>query len=121
MNSPKVHDYIKEMNKKILSSGYPTHLVFHQNDTDATGHDLITVGETPFTDDAQEIAAYVLPSNKELNMAFDFELMGIDTPVEGDPVPLAYRSWSLSQFKEIIGRWQRFERSAGFWNTYVSR
>ncbi|KAJ6522981.1 glycoside hydrolase superfamily [Mycena vulgaris] len=54
-------------------------------------HDLITVGETPFTHSAAELAKYVLPTNKELNM-------------------------KLSEFKETVTRWQRFERDAGFWN-----
>jgi alpha-glucosidase len=83
------------------------------------GHDLITVGETPFTHDAPELAAYVLPENEELNMVFQFELMDIDGPKEGDPVPLIHRNWKLSDFKETAGRWQNFERAQGFWNAYV--
>ncbi|KAF8234809.1 glycoside hydrolase family 13 protein [Tricholoma matsutake] len=98
-NGPRVHEYIKEMNKKVLS-----------------GHDLITVGETPFTHEASELAAYVLPQNQELNMVFHFELMDIDGPKEGDPVPLIHKVWKLSEFKETVGRWQNFERAQGFWN-----
>jgi len=75
------------------------------------------VGETPFTHDPLELAAYVLPSNDELNMVFHFELMDIDTPQEGDPVPLIHKDWKLPQFKDIVGRWQTFKRSEGFWNT----
>jgi len=98
-NGPKVHEYIKEMNKKVLH-----------------GHDLITVGETPFTHGASQLAAYVLPKNEELNMVFQFELMDIDGPKEGDPVPLIHRDWKLSELKDTIGRWQIFERDQGFWN-----
>jgi glycosidase len=117
--SPKVHQYIKEMNKKVLSGVYAvsTRLIFIQ--PAPTGHDLITVGETPFTHEASELAAYVLPKNEELNMVFHFELMDIDGPKEGDPVPLVHRDWKLSEMKEIIGRWQNFERSEGFWNACV--
>ncbi|KAF9463174.1 glycoside hydrolase family 13 protein [Collybia nuda] len=100
-NGPRVHEYIKEMNKKVLS-----------------GNDLITVGETPFTHDASELAAYVLPRNKELDMVFHFELMDLDSPGPGKR--LIYRPWKLSEFREIIGRWQTYQRSEGFWNaTYI--
>ncbi|KAG6916972.1 hypothetical protein DXG01_004400 [Tephrocybe rancida] len=77
--------------------------------------DLITVGETPFTHDASQLAAYVLPANKELNMVFHFELMELDSP-QGEHKPLIHRDWKLSEFREIIGRWQNFERARGFWN-----
>ncbi|KAJ7825863.1 hypothetical protein B0H13DRAFT_2290630 [Mycena leptocephala] len=30
-----------------------------------------------------------------------------------------HRPWKLSEFKEIVTRWQRFERDAGFWNACV--
>jgi alpha-glucosidase len=77
---------------------------------------LITVGETPFTHEASVLAAYVLPKNEELNMVFHFELMDIDGPKGGDPMPLTHKDWKLSEMTEIIGRWQNFERSEGFWN-----
>ncbi|KAF8055619.1 glycoside hydrolase family 13 protein [Lyophyllum atratum] len=98
-NGPRVHEYIKEMNQKVLS-----------------GHDLITVGETPFTHDAAQLAAYVLPSNDELNMVFHFELMDLDSPLGGEHRPLENREWKLGEFREIVGRWQGFKRDEGFWN-----
>lgn len=52
-------------------------------------------------------------------MVFHFELMDIDGPKEGDPVPLIHKDWKLSEFKETVGRWQNFERAQGFWNAYV--
>jgi oligo-1,6-glucosidase len=76
-------------------------------------HDLITVGETPFTHEASELAAYVLPQNRELNMVFHFELMDIDSPSES---PLLRKPWMLSDLKAIVDRWQRFMRDDGFWN-----
>ena len=65
------------------------------------GHDLITVGETPFTHDASALAAYVLPQNKELNMVFSFELMDLDSPVES---PLVKKAWRLAELKAVVGR-----------------
>lgn len=82
-------------------------------------YDLITVGETPFTHDALELAAYVLPKNKELNMVFHFELMDLDSPLGGEHKPLIHRDWNLSELKEIVGRWQNFRREDDFWNAYV--
>ncbi|KIK92345.1 glycoside hydrolase family 13 protein [Paxillus rubicundulus Ve08.2h10] len=95
-NGPRVHEYIKEMHTEVLSH-----------------HDLITVGETPFTHDASELAAYVLPQNKELNMVFHFELMDLDSP---DYSPLVKKAWKLAELKDVVRRWQRYKRDEGFWN-----
>ncbi|KAF7974157.1 hypothetical protein HWV62_13271 [Athelia sp. TMB] len=107
-NGPRVHEYLKEMHTKVLS-----------------GHDLITVGETPFTHSADQLAAYVLPENKELAMVFQFQLMDLDAP-HADPTlpteevpnhdPLTWQQWDLKEMKTIIGRWQGFKRNEGFWN-----
>ncbi|KAJ7729934.1 glycoside hydrolase family 13 protein [Mycena metata] len=98
-NGPHVHEYIQEMNLKVLSQ-----------------HDLITVGETPFTHSAAELAKYVLPANKELNMVFHFEIADLDSPSLPKHEPFIHRPWKVSEFKEIVTRWQQFERDAGFWN-----
>ncbi|TFK33158.1 glycoside hydrolase family 13 protein [Crucibulum laeve] len=98
-NGPRVHEFIKEMNAKVLAQ-----------------KDLITVGETPFTHDASQLAAYVLPANKELNMVFHFELMDIDAAMGRDHSPLIPRDWKLSEIKDIVGRWQKYKRDEGFWN-----
>ncbi|KAG2126091.1 glycoside hydrolase family 13 protein [Suillus cothurnatus] len=86
-NGPQVHKYIKQMHAEV--------------------------GETPFTHEASELAAYVLPQNRELNMVFHFELMDIDSPSES---PLLRKPWMLSDLKAIVDRWQRFMRDDGFWN-----
>jgi len=77
----------------------------------------MTVGETPFTHDASALAAYVLPANKELDMVFHFELMDVDSLMEGSQlVPLIKKSWKLEELREIIVRWQLYKREQGFWN-----
>ncbi|KAF9449623.1 glycoside hydrolase family 13 protein [Macrolepiota fuliginosa MF-IS2] len=99
-NGPRVHEYIREMEDEVLSK-----------------YDIMTVGETPFTHDAEELAAYVLPANKELNMVFQFELMDIDSPMEGPQrVPLIKKEWKLEELREITVRWQLYKRDEGFWN-----
>jgi len=76
-------------------------------------HDLITVGETPFTHDVSALAAYVLPRNKEFNMVFHFELMDLDSPAES---PLVKKAWRLTELKAVVKRWQTYKRDEGFWN-----
>ncbi|KAJ7237909.1 glycoside hydrolase family 13 protein [Mycena haematopus] len=98
-NGPRVHEYLREMFKSVLS-----------------GHDLITVGEAPFTYSPTEIARYVLPANKELDMVFHFELVALDSPRTTQRQPLIHRPWKLSEFTQIVNRWQTFKREEGFWN-----
>ena len=62
------------------------------------------------------LARFVLPKNKELNMIFQFELMDIDSSGKTRANPLIPRKWKLTEFKEVINRWQTFLREDGFWN-----
>ena len=112
---PRVHEYLKEMNREVLSSkrNVSTTNMPLRNLTEYSG--LITVGETPLTHDMHEISKYVLPDNHELNMVFQFELMDIDSSSED---PLKPKTWKLTEFKEVINRWQTFLRERGFWNRY---
>lgn len=105
------------MYQKVLSSMPALYHSFLEL-TSLLEYDIMTVGETPFTHDFEELAAYVLPDD-ELNMVFQFELMDLDSPstIPGeDHSPLIYRPWKLSAFKEVINRWQTFKKDDGFWN-----
>jgi oligo-1,6-glucosidase len=103
-NGPRVHEFLKEMNDKVLSK-----------------YDIMTVGETPCTHLPEKIAMYVLPQNKELNMVFQFELMDIDLGgVEGNLeslVALMHRPWKLTDMKTCVNKWQTYMREQGYWNT----
>ncbi|EDR04678.1 glycoside hydrolase family 13 protein [Laccaria bicolor S238N-H82] len=100
-NGPKIHEYIKEMDKKVLSK-----------------YDLITVGEASFTQKMSEFDGYVLPSNNELNMVFHFQLMDVDFPKEGNSrLPLKHKDWTLAEFRQVVVKWQNYKREEGFWNT----
>ncbi|KAJ6459845.1 glycoside hydrolase family 13 protein [Mycena sanguinolenta] len=79
-NGPHVHEYIREMNRKVLSR------------------------ETPFTHSAAELAKYVLEKHKELNMVFQFQLSDLDSPRGTRHLPMVHRPWKLSELKEI-GFW----------------
>ena len=117
-NGPRVHEYVKEMNQKVLSRKLPsassTTSGTHRVNLD---YDIFTVGEAPFSHSADDLAEYVLPQNGELQTVFQFELMDIDSsnPLE----PMISKPWKLSDLKNVVEKWQTFKRGEGFWNTFV--
>ena len=87
-NGPHVHEYLKEMNKKVLS---------HYN--------LITVGEASGVT-LEEAKKYASADGSELNMVFQFEHVG--SGPEGDN---RFGKWdshkmSLPVWKKILSKWQ---------------
>ncbi|EIN06497.1 glycoside hydrolase family 13 protein [Punctularia strigosozonata HHB-11173 SS5] len=97
-NGPRVHEFLQEMRQKVLSS-----------------YDTFTVGEAPFSYSADDLAAYVLPPNRELNMVFQFEHMGLDEVSGQDPLVPA--KWTLADLKRVTEKWQTFKRDEGYWNS----
>jgi oligo-1,6-glucosidase len=94
-NHPIVHDYLKEMNREVLSK-----------------YDTITVGETPGVTPAQAIE-YVGTDRNELNMVFQFEHMDIG---DGPSGKWGTTIFDLSEFKEIMSKWQ-VELEGKGWNS----
>ena len=84
-NGPNEHKYLKEMNRRVLS---------HYN--------IMTVGEASGVH-LNEAPLYVDPSRNELDMIFQFELMGIDHYEKNDIVHK--KKWTLPEFKNIFIRW----------------
>ncbi|MCI9282386.1 MAG: alpha-glucosidase [Lachnospiraceae bacterium] len=101
-NGPRVHEYLREMNQKVLSR-YP----------------LITVGETPGAS-VEDAALYAGNDTHELNMIFQFE------HVDGDPQhPGRYGKWDqkkmpLSTWKRILSQWQTGLEGRGWNSLYLS-
>lgn len=94
VHGPKVHTYLKEMNKKVLSK-----------------YDLMTVGETAGVT-VEEARKYAGAGEQELNMVFHFE------HVEGDG---ELGKWTdkkpdLLRLKRILSRWQE-ELGEDVWNS----
>ncbi|MGY3742408.1 glycoside hydrolase family 13 protein [Leuconostoc inhae] len=96
-NGPNVHQYLQEMNLKVLSQ-----------------HDIITVGETPgvTTADAMRYAGF---NSNELQMIFQFEHTEIDNSREG------LGKWSDERFKlvdlkKILSKWQN-DLEGKAWNS----
>ena len=87
-NGPHVHEYLKEMNRKVLSH-----------------YDLITVGEAAGVT-LEEAKKYANADGSELNMVFQFEHTG-----GGPEADNRYGKWDshkmpLPVWKKILSRWQ---------------
>ena len=94
-NGPRVHEFLKEMNREVLSK-----------------YDIMTVGEGPGIN-LDNGGKYVNEEEKELDMVFQFGHMFIDHGPEGkfDPVP-----YSLPQFKQVFSDWDKKLAGKG-WNS----
>lgn len=94
-NGPRVHEYLKEMNKEVLSK-----------------YDIVTVGEGPGVN-LEHGPKYVSEDEKELNMVFHFDHLTIDFGSEGkyDPIPIDF-----IRFKEIFRLWDEALEDKG-WNS----
>ncbi|MBL4936541.1 alpha-glucosidase [Clostridium sp. YIM B02515] len=93
-NGPRVHEYLQEMNREVLSK-----------------YDIMTVGETPGVD-PETAKLYVNEDRKELNMLFQFELMDIDSGNGKWDI----RPWKLTTFKNIMYKWYEALKEQG-WNS----
>ncbi|MDT8717511.1 alpha-glucosidase [Clostridium sp. 19966] len=93
-NGPRVHEYLQEMNRKVLSK-----------------YDIMTVGEAPGVD-TDTAKLYVNEDRKELNMLFQFELMDIDSGKDKWDV----KPWRLTTFKNIMYKWYEALKEKG-WNS----
>ena len=101
MNGPKIHEYLQEMNKEVLSH-----------------YDVMSVGEMPGVTPNEGIL-YTSDDRHELNMIFQFEHMDVDSGPSGkwDVKPL-----DLVKLKEILSKWQTELHGKGwnslYWNNH---
>ena len=94
-NGPRVHEFIKEMNQKVLSK-----------------YDIVTVGEGPGIN-LENALKYVSEKENELNMVFHFDHLFIDYGPKGkyDPIPIDF-----IRFKKIFSQWDNLLAEKG-WNS----
>lgn len=97
-NGPRLHEWLKELNRKVLSK-----------------YDTITVGEMPFVRDEDEIIRVVGAQSEELNMIFSFDLVDIDN-VPGD-FKYTLHPWDATDLKKTINKLQRLMLERDGWNT----
>ncbi|MCT7779502.1 MAG: alpha-glucosidase [Lactobacillus iners] len=91
-NGPHIHEYLQEMNSKVLSK-----------------YNIITIGETPHTT-PEEAKKYVDPYRNELDMVFQFEHMHVDYGKFGRYSDVMYK---LNDLRCAMNKWQ--EKLS--WNT----
>ncbi|RFU68988.1 alpha-glucosidase [Peribacillus saganii] len=94
-NGPRIHEFLKEMNKEALSN-----------------YDTITVGEMPGVS-VEQGKLYTGESRRELNMVFHFEHVGLGDGKFGKWDP---KAWKLTELKEIFTKWQKGLETEG-WNS----
>ena len=94
-NGPRIHEFLKEMNKKVLSK-----------------YDIVTVGEGPGVN-LKTGLKYVDENEKELDMVFHFDHLQIDFGPEGkfDPRPIDF-----IKFKKVFSNWDSLLKNKG-WNS----
>ena len=99
MNGPHVHEYLQEMNHRVLSK-----------------YDLITVGEAPCTsvEDAQK---YTVFDRDELNMVFTFEHMDVDAD---NGLKWTDKKPDLVELKKVFSKWQTGLDGVGWNSLYLN-
>ena len=94
-NGPRVHEFLQEMNKKVLSK-----------------YDIMTVGECAGVT-LEEAEKYANSDGSELNMVFQFEHVGLD---DGDKMKWSTKKMPLVPLKENLSKWQKGLNEAA-WNS----
>lgn len=97
-NGPKVYDFLKEMNERVLKY-FP---------------DAFTVGETPGVATPEQAISYV-KDGKPLRMIFHFEHMYMDI-VPGKKC-FFHRDWKLTELKNILGTFMEYMQAHNGWDS----
>jgi oligo-1,6-glucosidase len=99
MNGPKIHDYLQEMHREVLSK-----------------YDVMTVGEMPGAN-VEQAKLYTDETRNEVNMIFQFEHVDLDSGPGGkwDLKPL-----KLTDLKENISKWQKGLEQEGWNSLYLN-
>lgn len=95
VNGPRVHEFLQEMNREVLSR-----------------YDLLTVGECSGLT-VEEAYHYANEDGTELNMAFQFEHMDLDG---GESFKWNLRKIDLAELKENLSKWQ-YALEGKAWNS----
>ena len=85
-NGPRVHEFLQEMNKKVLSK-----------------YDIMTVGECAGVT-LEEAKQYANSEGIELNMVFQFEHVGLD---DDENMKWSTKKMPLVPLKENLSKWQK--------------
>jgi oligo-1,6-glucosidase len=99
MNGPRIHEFLQEMNREVLSK-----------------YDVMTVGEMPGVT-VEEAKLYTGEDRNEVNMVFQFEHVDLDSGPNGkwDLRPL-----KLKDLKESFTKWQKGLEGIGWNSLYLN-
>ena len=97
-NGPKVHDYLKEMNRRVLSK-----------------YDLLTVGEAAGVT-IEEAKKYANNEGTELNMVFQFEHVEAIRDSQRVIGKWTYQKPHMEDIRAILNKWQT-ELEGKAWNS----
>ncbi|KAH8920613.1 glycoside hydrolase family 13 protein [Atractiella rhizophila] len=100
-NGPRVHEYIKEMNTRVLSA-YPH---------------AVSLGQLSNTLNVQTVLSYVHPSCREFNLCYYFPLNRLDdAPGTG---PFSWRQWRVQGMADILEKWNEITTAGGWEINYL--
>jgi oligo-1,6-glucosidase len=96
-NGPRMHEFLREMNTKVLNH-----------------YDAMTVGELPHTPDPAHVLRYVGSGDKQLNMVFQFDIVDLGI---GKVHKYDFEGYKLSELKSVVQKWQSFISGTDGWTT----
>ena len=105
-NGPRIHDFIKEMNRDVLSH-YRTY----------DGQPIVTVGELSMCPDAESVLPYISAQEKELDMVFQFDITHLGQGPPGSDNKYDFTPWELPEMKQIVQKWQTSTQGTDAWST----
>jgi oligo-1,6-glucosidase len=105
-NGPRIHEFIKEMNRDVLSH-YRTY----------DDQPVVTVGELSMCPDPESVVPYVSAVQKELDMVFQFDITHLGQGPPGCNDKYDFAKWELPDMKRIVEKWQCFIEGTDAWTT----
>lgn len=98
-NGPRIHEFIKEMNREALAP-----------------YNAVSVGELSNTPDPSQVLPYVSAAAKELDMVFEFSTIRLGTG-DGFGAKYIYQPFPLSRLKHLTEKWTTFTEGTDAWAT----
>jgi len=99
MNGPRIHEFLQEMNREVLSK-----------------YEVMTVGETPGVT-VEDAKLYTGEDRNELQMVFQFEHMDVDSGPGGK---FDVKPWTLKDLRGILHKWQAGLEQTGWNSLYLN-
>lgn len=98
-NGPRIHEFIHEMNRKVLAP-----------------FGAVSVGELSNTPHPHQVIPYVSAAAQELDMVFEFSVIRLGTGNILGPKYI-YQPFPLSKLKSLTEKWQSFVTGTDAWTT----